>query len=35
MAEVGVLVEESGDREVVIESRKADCEVRRGRPPGL
>jgi hypothetical protein len=23
------------DREIVLESLKADCEVRRGRPPGL
>jgi hypothetical protein len=36
MAEVDVLVEDETQREVVIESLKADCEGRRGRiPPGL
>ena len=29
------LWEDQTQREVVIESLKADCEVRRGRPPGL
>jgi hypothetical protein len=29
------LWEDETQREVVIESLKADCEVRRGRPPGL
>jgi hypothetical protein len=27
--------EDETQREVVIESLKADCEVRRGRPPGF
>jgi hypothetical protein len=27
--------EDETQREVVIESLKADCEVRTGRPPGL
>jgi hypothetical protein len=29
------LWEDETQREVVIESLKADCEVRTGRPPGL
>ena len=29
------LFEDETQREVVIESLKADCEVRVGRPPGL
>jgi hypothetical protein len=29
------LWEDGTQREVVIESLKADCEVRTGRPPGL
>jgi hypothetical protein len=29
------LWDDETQREVVIESLKADCEVRRGRPPGL
>jgi hypothetical protein len=29
------LFEDETQREVVIESLKADCEVRTGRPPGL
>ena len=29
------LWEDETQREVVIESLKADCEVRAGRPPGL
>jgi hypothetical protein len=29
------LWEDETQREVVIESLKADCEVRRGRPQGL
>jgi hypothetical protein len=34
MAEMSALVEET-QREVVIESLKADCEIRTGRPLGL
>jgi hypothetical protein len=30
-----LLWEDETQREVVIESLKADCEVRTGRPPGL
>jgi hypothetical protein len=29
------LWEDETQREVVVESLKADCEVRTGRPPGL
>jgi hypothetical protein len=29
------LWDDETQREVVIESLKAECEVRRGRPPGL
>jgi hypothetical protein len=29
------LWEDETQREVVVESLKAECEVRRGRPPGL
>jgi hypothetical protein len=29
------LWEDETQRELVVESLKADCEVRRGRPPGL
>jgi len=31
IAEVDVLVEDETQREVVIDSLKADCELRRGR----
>jgi hypothetical protein len=31
--EAGVVVEDETQREVVIESLKADCEVRTGIPP--
>ena len=30
-----VLWDDETQREVVIESLKADCEIRTGRPPGL
>ena len=33
LAEAGVVVEDETQREMVVESLKADCEVRTGRPP--